>query len=150
MRKLITVLCLAPCFILLSVIVSFADDPPVRSRIINTCHEYTLCTAQTATGDCTVLPASGDEVVLETFGQWSALTFFSNLSVGAPYSCHVHGNASGHDAESGDFAQLTTVPLSDTNESTTLLGGNFGAIWVNCATITTSVTITVNACPSNR
>ena len=115
----------------------------------NTCQQFTMCAAQTLVGDCTVLPASGDEIVLETFGRWSSLTFYANQSVGA-YSCVVHSNASGHDAETGDFVLLSSTPLSGSNESISLNGGNFGYIWINCPTIGTSVTVTLNACPSNR
>jgi len=109
-----------------------------------------MCNAQTLVGDCTVLPASGDEIVLPVFAAGSSLTFFGNQSVGTPYNCNVHGNNTGHDAEAGDFIKLTTTPLSDTQESITLADGMFGHVWLNCSTITTSVTITVNVCPANR
>lgn len=127
---------------------SLADTPASRNKIVKTCHEYVLCSAQTATGDCTVLPASGDEITLEVFGQWSALTFFSNQSVGN-YSCHIHGNSSGHDDQSGDFVQLSTTAITESNQAISLNGGNFGWIWVNCSAIATSVTMTVNVCPAN-
>ena len=127
-----------------------ADTEPALLKAVGVCESRELCSAQTATGDCTVEPATGDELVLKMFGKYSSLTFFSNESVGAPYVCDVHGNRGGHDAESGDFVLLTSTPLSDTNESISLNGGNVGHIWVNCSTITTSVTVTVNACPANR
>ena len=127
-----------------------ADTEPALLEAVGVCESRELCSAQTATGDCTVQPASGDELVLKVFGKYSNLTFFSNESVGAPYTCNVHGNRGGHDLESGDFVVLTTTAMSDTNESISLNGGNFGHIWVNWSTIATSVTITVNACPANR
>ena len=127
-----------------------ADTEPVLLKAVGACESRELCSAQTATGDCTVEPAGGDEIVLKVFGKYSSLTFFSNESVGAPYACGGHGNRGGHDLESGDFVLLTSTALSDVNESLSLNGGNFGHIWINCSAITTSVTVTVNACPANR
>lgn len=116
----------------------------------NTCQQFMMCDAQTATGDCDVdKDGTGDEIVLTTFGRWSSLTFYANLSVGA-YSCVVHSNADGHDAQSGSYVLLSSTPLSSSNESISLNGGNFGVVWINCATIGTSATVTVNACPSSR
>ncbi len=127
-----------------------ADTSPSLLNKVGQCASFTLCSAQTATGGCTVNPASGDEIVLPVFGYWSSLTFFSNKSVGSPYSCAVHGNIDGHDAESGDFVKLNDTQLTATDKAISLNGGNFGHIWISCGTITTSVTITVNACPSSR
>lgn len=124
-----------------------ADISPASIKIYGQCVSFTLCNAQTVTGDCT---SGGDEIVLDVFGKWSSLTFFSNKSVGSPYSCAVHGNNDGHDAESGDFVKLNDTQLTATDEAISLNGGNFGHIWISCGTITTSVTITVNACPSSR
>jgi hypothetical protein len=109
-----------------------------------------MCDVQTATGDCDVdKDGTGDEIVLNTFGMFSSFTFYGNQSVGA-FSCVVHSNATGHDAESGSFVLLSSTPLSDGNPAITINGGNFGRIWMNCTSIATSVIITVNACPSNR
>jgi hypothetical protein len=111
-----------------------------------------MCAAQTATGDCDAnSDGTGEILVLPVFAKWSSFTFYSNQSVGAPYTCTVHSNNNGHDAEAGDFVVISGGgALTDTNESISLNGGNFGFIWINCSAITTSVTITVNACPSNR
>jgi len=125
------------------------DTEPTFVRKVNTCEEYIFCTAQTATGVCTVSPASGDEVVLDTFGKWSSLTFYANESVGA-FTCNVYGNNSGHDDQSGDGVLLTSTPMDATHEAISLNGGNFGHIWINCSAIATSVTITMNACPADR
>ena len=129
---------------------AFADTSPTRlGDLSNTCGKFVLCGAQTATGDCTVLPASGDEIVLETFSKWSSFTLYSNESVGN-HTCHIFSNNGGHDAEPGDAIQISTTALSETQELITLNGGNFGFIWANCSAIGTSVYITVKACPSNR
>jgi hypothetical protein len=109
-----------------------------------------MCDAQTAAGDCdTNQDGTGDEIVLNAFGMFSSFTFYGNQSVGA-FSCVVHGNATGHDAESGSFVLVSSTPLSDSNPSITINDGNFGRIWINCTSIATNVTITVNSCPSNR
>ena len=126
-----------------------ADTEPALLNQNGQCAQFAMCAAQTATGDCTVSPATGDERILNVFGKWSSFTFYGNQSVDA-FSCVVHSNATGHDAESGAFVLISSTPISDSNKAITINGGNFGHIWMNCTSITTSATITVNACPGNR
>jgi len=128
-----------------------ADTPPTRvGEAKNTCQKYTMCAAQTATGDCDdEQDGGGDEIVLDVFGRWSSFTFYGNQSIGS-YSCVIHSNAYGHDVESGSYTLLSSTPLSSSNQTISLNGGNFGYIWVNCTTIATSVVVTLNACPASR
>ena len=141
---------LASLFLSFMCVHAWGDTDPTRIVTEGTCQKLTMCAAQTATGVCTVLPASGDERVLRPFGRWSRFTFFGNESVDTPWSCDVFGNNTGYDLESGDGVQLNTASITNANESITVYNGDFGFIWINCSVIETSVTMTVNACPSNR
>lgn len=127
---------------------AFGDtNPPVLEREDAGCTKYEMCSAQTATGDCTVLPASGDEIVLHVHDR-SQLTFYSLQSVGA-HTCDFMTNDEGHDAASGVGFKFNTSSLTDAAPVLTF-GGLFDYIWVTCPTIGTSVTVTALVCTSNR
>lgn len=132
---------------LLGVAASQADET-VSSVKFNSCRSYTMCDAQTATGDCTASPASGDERVVKTLG-FSTMTFYSMQSVGSPYACNVISNDQGHDAASGVGFQINTASL--TNAAPILsITGMFEYIWLTCPTIATSVTVKMLLCAASR
>lgn len=111
------------------------------------CTSYLMCAAQTATGDCTVLPASGDELVLEMDGR-SSMTFYSIQSVGA-HICDIMSNDEGHDDASGVGFKVNTASLTD-SAPVLSINGLFRFIWVTCPTIGTSATVTALVCTANR
>ena len=141
-----TILILFLCLLYASVTLGDTEPALVRPGA-NKCEEYSVCTAQTATGACTVLPASGDERVLDTFIKgFNSLTFFSHESVGN-YSCDVFLSSNGFDASGGSGIKATSQSITQNNQGVVLAAAGFGHMWVQCATIATSVTMTVNACP---
>lgn len=127
-----------------------ADTEPTRFGTTDgNCNKYIMCAAQTATGICdTVGDGTGDEIVLVPYGKWSRFTFYSNESAAA-HTCLVESNNTGWDADN-DAIVISTTALTATNDLITVFNGDFGALWINCSAITTSVTITVNACSSSR
>ena len=129
--------------------VSFADASPPVVESLTGCVVYKMCNAQTATGDCSVLPASGDELVLKV-ASFSNLTFYSTQSTATTYSCDVVSNDVGHDALSGAGHQINTASIT---ESAPILSfsGLFYYLWVNCSAIANNqVTITLQVCTANR
>ncbi len=134
-------------FVALFGVASVQADETVSGTKFNSCRSYTMCAAQTATGDCTALPASGDERVVRTFGH-SQMTLYGMQSVGA-YVCDVMSNDQGHDAASGVGFQVNTASLTDVSPILSI-NGMFDYIWITCPTIGTSATVTMLLCQSSR
>lgn len=135
-------------FVLLICVEASADVEITRSEVIRGCEKYTMCAAQTATGDCTALPASGEERVLRTLGKGSKLSFYSTQSVG-DHICDVMSNDTGHDVLSGVGQKINAASLTESAMTLTLYGV-FDYIWVTCPTIVTSATVTVSICAGNN
>ncbi len=125
-------------------------DPPRASDTIssvNGCLKHEICSAQTATGDCTVLPASGDERVLRVLG-YSRFALYGLQSVG-DYVCDVMSNDEGHDAAVGVGQKINVTSLTETTDLIQF-EGTYDYIWVTCPTIATSVTVNIVSCPASR
>lgn len=110
---------------------AWADTkPPTDNNLPQNGREATLCSAQTATGDCT---HGGQTIVWDVRG-YKTITFDSTASDATSWTCDVIANAVGHDANSGAGHDVTATSISDTADILTLEGG-FRYIWVTCSAL---------------
>jgi hypothetical protein len=126
---------------------AWADRAPLDQKTLaHGAVTGTLCKAEVSTGDC----ADGDEIVLDARG-FQSITFFSGDSTDDTYACDVIMNATGHDAAAtaGEGQDITASQITDSNEILSI-AAPLGFLWVNCTTITTSVTITYVALPLTK
>lgn len=123
---------------------SFTAHADTNPKVVESMGEfgaiYTMCDAQTATGDC--LDVKGDEIVLQA-GAFKFLTFYSKQSTASTYTCDVMSNEIGHDAASGTGDDLTATAITEAAETTTL-EGVFGYIWVTCSAINADGNVTIS------
>ena len=98
--------------------------------------------------------AGTSEIVLRGLAK-SSWTFYGTQSVGA-YECDVFSNDTGYDANVTDKQKLNSRTITAPSDADwTVLGnrqavsfdGSFDWVWVECPTIGTSATITVQVCP---
>lgn len=141
-------------FLLLMLIagVAGADTSPPQESLSYGCVKYTMCNAQTATDECTVLPASGDELVVRVATN-SNLTFYSTASTASTYSCDVISNDQGFDASAptGNGFQINTASITPAAPILSF-SGLFDFMWIDCSAINGdgNVTITLQMCTASR
>ena len=113
---------------------SSADTAPAATSLAMTSTVYTMCPGQddADVGVCTV-SSGGDEIVLNAAG-FKSLTFYSNESTAATYTCDVYSSSIGFDAAPTGGFKVNVTSLSESQKIITL-SGPFLSVWVKCPAI---------------
>lgn len=107
---------------------------------------HAMCLAETTNGVC---DTSGGEDIYAWVANYESFTVFITMTGGTAVACDVY--AAGieidmvTDLGAAGFTQnkINSVSLSDTQDAITFTGGNFENVWIKCASIDTTVTVTL-------
>ncbi len=104
---------------------------------------HLMCAAETTNGICD----SGSEDIYAWVGNYSSFTVYFEETGGVTATCEVHaagiGVSMATDMNGFSENKINSTSLSDSQDAITFSGGDFEYVWVKCASISTTVTVTL-------
>jgi len=125
---------------------AYAQTKATSARIPNG-YAYIICNAETVDGICDGAGATAGDDTYVDVSQFDRFTVFLEEAGGPTVTCEVYATDEILQAPAADMSSFTTnrinsVSMSDSQDSITF-GGDFGYMWVSCAGVATSVTVTL-------